>query len=54
LEQDRTLVELDALVRPMSDLGLYLAGADDRPAARRARHRPAEDHRHAGRADRRR
>ena len=27
LEQDRTLFELDALVRPMSDLGLYLAGA---------------------------
>jgi uncharacterized protein len=32
LEQDRTLFELDALVRPMSDLGLYLAGAADRPA----------------------
>jgi uncharacterized protein len=32
LEQDRTLVELDALVRPMSDLGLYLAGRID-PAA---------------------
>ena len=27
LEQDRTLFELDALVRPMSDLGLHLAGA---------------------------
>jgi uncharacterized protein len=27
LEQDRTLFELDALVRPMSDLGLYLTGA---------------------------
>ena len=26
LEQDRTLFELDAMVRPMSDLGLYLAG----------------------------
>jgi hypothetical protein len=25
LEQDRTLFELDAMVRPMSDLGLYLA-----------------------------
>jgi uncharacterized protein YcaQ len=25
LEQDRTLFELDALVRPMSDLGLHLA-----------------------------
>jgi uncharacterized protein YcaQ len=37
LEQDRTLVELDALVRPMSDLGLYLAGADDRPSYERSR-----------------
>ena len=27
LEEDRTLFELDALVRPMGDLGLYLAGA---------------------------
>jgi uncharacterized protein len=27
VEQDRTLFELDALVRPMSDLGLYLADA---------------------------
>jgi uncharacterized protein YcaQ len=27
LEQDRTLFEHNALVRPMSDLGLYLAGA---------------------------
>ena len=32
LEQDRTLFELDALVRPMSDLGLYLSGAADRPS----------------------
>jgi uncharacterized protein YcaQ len=32
LERDRTLFELDALVRPMSDLGLYLAGAADRPS----------------------
>ncbi len=32
LEQGRTLFELDALVRPMSDLGLYLAGAADRPS----------------------
>lgn len=31
LEQDRTLFEFDALVRPMSDLGLYLAGAGDWP-----------------------
>jgi uncharacterized protein YcaQ len=32
LEDDRTLFELDALVRPMSDLGLYLAGAAERPS----------------------
>ena len=32
LEEDRTLFELDALVRPMSDLGLYLAGAADWPS----------------------
>jgi uncharacterized protein YcaQ len=32
LEQDRTLFEHDALVRPMSDLGLYLAGAADWPS----------------------
>jgi uncharacterized protein len=31
LEQDRTLFEFDAVVRPMRDLGLYLAGAADRP-----------------------
>lgn len=31
LEQDRTLFEFDATVRPMRDLGLYLAGAPDRP-----------------------
>jgi uncharacterized protein YcaQ len=31
LEEERTLFELDALVRPTSDLGLYLAGAVDRP-----------------------
>jgi uncharacterized protein len=37
LEQDRTLFELDALVRPVSDLGLYLAGAADRPAYERSR-----------------
>jgi uncharacterized protein len=37
LEQDRTLFELDALVRPMSDLGLYLAGAADRPSYERSR-----------------
>jgi uncharacterized protein YcaQ len=32
VEQDRTLFELDAMVRPMSDLGLYLAGAGDWPS----------------------
>jgi uncharacterized protein len=37
VEQDRTLFELDALVRPMSDLGLYLAGAADRPSYERTR-----------------
>jgi uncharacterized protein YcaQ len=37
LEEDRTLFELDALVRPMSDLGLYLADADDRPSYERSR-----------------
>ena len=31
LEQDRTLFEFNALVRPMRDLGLYLAGASDWP-----------------------
>src|SRR6476469_4010320 len=37
LEQDRTLFEHDALVRPMSDLGLYLAGAADWPSGERTR-----------------
>ena len=32
LEHDRTLFELGALVRPMSDLGLYLAGATEWPS----------------------
>lgn len=31
LERERTLFEHNALVRPMSDIGLYLAGADDLP-----------------------
>jgi uncharacterized protein YcaQ len=31
LEQDRTLFEFNALVRPIGDLGLYLAGAGDWP-----------------------
>ena len=37
LEEERTLFELDALIRPMSDLGLYLAGAEDRPSYERTR-----------------
>src|SRR5256884_5370593 len=37
LEQDRTLFEYDALVRPMSDLGLHLAGAADWPSRERTR-----------------
>jgi uncharacterized protein YcaQ len=37
LEEDRKLFELDALIRPMSDLGLYLAGAADRPVYERSR-----------------
>ncbi|MEU0093376.1 crosslink repair DNA glycosylase YcaQ family protein [Kribbella sp. NPDC006257] len=31
VEVDRSLFELDALIRPMSDIGLYLAGAADWP-----------------------
>jgi uncharacterized protein len=37
LEEDRTLFELDAMVRPMSDLGLYLAGAAEHPSYERSR-----------------
>jgi hypothetical protein len=37
LEHDRTLFEQDALVRPMSDVGLHLAGAADFPAYERTR-----------------
>ena len=37
LEQERTLFELDALIRPTSDLGLYLAGAGDRPSYEQTR-----------------
>jgi uncharacterized protein len=37
LEQDRTLFEFDAMVRPMSDLGLYLAGAAGFPSYDRSR-----------------
>src|ERR671924_1588716 len=38
LEQDRTLFEHDAMVRPVSDLGLYLAGAAEWPTYERSRH----------------
>ena len=37
LKQDRTLFEHNALVRPMSDVGLYLAGAADQPSYERSR-----------------
>ena len=37
LEADRTLFEHNALVRPMSDVGLYLAGASDWPPYARTR-----------------
>ena len=37
LEKDRTLFELDAMVRPVSDLGLYLAGAGEWPSYERTR-----------------
>jgi uncharacterized protein len=37
VEEDRTLFELDAMMRPMSDLGLYLAGATDFPSYEESR-----------------
>ena len=37
LEEERALFELDALIRPTGDLGLYLAGADERPSYERTR-----------------
>ena len=37
LEQERTLFEFDAMVRPMGDLGLCLAGAAERPAYEQSR-----------------
>jgi uncharacterized protein len=37
LEKDRTLFELDALVRPMGDVGLMLAGAEGFPDYERSR-----------------
>jgi len=37
LEEERTLFERDALVRPMGDLGVHLAGASDFPDYERSR-----------------
>ncbi len=37
LEEDRTLFEQNALIRPIGDVGLYLAGAADWPTRDRAR-----------------
>jgi uncharacterized protein YcaQ len=37
VEQDRTLFEHNALIRPVSDLGLYLAGAAEWPIYERSR-----------------
>ena len=37
LEEDRTLFERDALVRPMEDVGVHLAGAKDFPDYERSR-----------------
>ena len=37
VEVERTLFEFDALIRPMSDLGVYLAGAEDSPEYERTR-----------------
>ena len=37
VERDRTLFELDAMVRPMSDVGLHLAGASAFPTYERSR-----------------
>jgi uncharacterized protein len=37
LEQDRTLFELNAVVRPMGDLRLHLAGASERPTRAKPR-----------------
>jgi len=37
VEEDRALFELDALIRPIDDLGLHLAGAADRPVYERSR-----------------
>ncbi|MFI7540375.1 DNA glycosylase AlkZ-like family protein [Actinoplanes sp. NPDC049599] len=37
LEQDRTLVEIDAMIRPVADLGLHVASAQPRPVPERTR-----------------
>ncbi len=37
LEQDRTLFEFNAVIRPMRDLGPYLAGASERPSYQQSR-----------------
>ena len=37
MEQDRTLFEFNAVVRPMRDIGLYLAGASEWPPYEKAR-----------------
>jgi uncharacterized protein YcaQ len=37
VDEDRTLFELDAMVRPMSDVGLHLAGAAGFPSYERSR-----------------
>jgi len=37
LEADRTLFEYNALIRPTSDVALYLAGATEQPTWERAR-----------------
>jgi len=37
LEQDRSLFEFNAVVRPMRDLGLYLAGASEWPPYQKQR-----------------
>jgi uncharacterized protein YcaQ len=44
LEEERTLFELDALIRPAGDLGLYLAGADERPSYEHTRAWLRENH----------
>src|SRR6266576_3595159 len=37
VEEERTLFEHNALIRPVGDLGLYLAGASDQPSYERSR-----------------